>query len=316
MHGPLSQQDIEGIVDRLFPDVHLVDCKYQPGDSIASHYALQLENLTELLLKVYAPGAPDQTPDQEVRLLRLLTSETGVPVPRVLLASEGVSAEESPRWILLSRLPGQPLAQVRDTLEPWDLESLGYEAGRYLAHIHQISVDTFGTLFADDPDNQVREKPFILAEVDQCLAECTEHGLLDGTIAQKLRNRLADSDLLTRRQPCLLHGDYQSTNLIVEQGMTGHHVTGIQDFAHAQGGSPEQDIATFFVHDLTDDNTAQKEFLDGYTESGELTASFWDRLALYQAFTGLCYLTRAGPECAPQKQRLYVDSILAYLNPR
>jgi aminoglycoside phosphotransferase (APT) family kinase protein len=237
-------------------------------------------------------------------------------VPRVLLANEGESTEESPRWILLSHLPGQPLAQVRDTLESWDLGSVSYEAGRYLAHIHQITVDAFGTLFSDGPDSQVREKVYILAEADRCLAECSEHGLLDSATGEELHSHLVDTELLTRRQPCLLHGEFQSANLIVEQGMTGHHITGIRDFAHAQGGSPEQDIATFFAHDLAGESTAQKEFLDGYAESGELLASFWDRLALYQAFISLRILARAGPYCAPKKQRLYVDSIVAYLNSR
>lgn len=316
MYGPLSQQDITAIVDRMFPDVKLAGCEYQPGDRIAGHYALQLENLTELSLKVYAPDTPEHIPDQEVRLLRLLTSETGVPVPRVLFANERTSAGESPRWILLSRLPGQPLAQVQDTLEPWDLESLGYEAGRYLAHIHQIAVDTFGTLFIDGPDNQVREKAYVLAEIDQHLAECSEHDLLDKTTAQKLRDRLADTEDLTRHQPCLIHGDFQSTNLIVEQGMTGHHITGIRDFAHALGGSPEHDIATLFVHDLSGESAVQKEFLDGYTESGELTASFWNRLALYQVVIGLRGLAHSGVACVHKRQRLYIDSIAAYLDAR
>ncbi len=316
MHGPLSQQDISGITGRLFPNVKLVGYDYLPGDSTAGHYALQLENLTELTLKVYAPGIPERIPDQEVRLLRLLTSETGVPVPRVLLASEGISTEKAPRWVLLSHLPGQPLAQVRDTLETWDLESLGYEAGRYLAHIHQITVDTFGTLFADDPDSEVREKAYILVEVDRCLTKCLDHGLLNRTTAQDLRTRLTDTEFLVRREPCLLHGDFQSPNLIVEQGVTGHHITGIRDFAHAQGGSPEQDIATLFVHDLAEESAVQKEFLDGYAESGELTALFWDRLALYQAFISLRRLAEAGHEHAPSRQNLYVNSIAAYLDSR
>jgi aminoglycoside phosphotransferase (APT) family kinase protein len=199
-------------------------------------------------------------------------------------------------------------------LESWDLESLGYEAGRYLAHIHQIAVDVFGTLFSDGPDNQVREKAYVLAEADRCLAECATYGLLDNSTAYELRTHLADTELLTRQQPCLLHGNFQSTNLIVEQGVTGHHITGIRDFAHAQGGSPEQDMATLFARDLADKDAAQKEFLDGYVESGELTASFWDRLALYQAFTGLRCLARTGQKCTPEKQRLYVNSIAAYLD--
>lgn len=315
MNGPLSQQDVTGIVARLFPSVQLVGCEYHPGDSLAGYFALQLENLTELSLKVYAPDTPEQIPDQEVRLLRLLTSETGVPVPRVLLANEGASSVGSLRWILLSHLPGQPLAHVRDRLESWELESLGYEAGRYLAHIHQITVETFGTIFSDGPDSHVREKTYVLDEADRYWAKCSKYGLLDRTTAQEMRNRLSDTDLLTRRQPCLLHGDFQSTNLIVEQGVTGHHITGIRGFAHAQGGSPEQDIATLFVHDLAGDSPAQKEFLDGYAEYGELTASFWDRLALYRAFISLRGLARAGSECAPEKQQLYVDHITAYLIP-
>jgi len=314
--GPLTEEEIAGIVDRVFPGVRLVQSEYRPGNRIADRYALQLEHLTELSLQVYRQGTPGRVPDQEVRLLRLLTSETGVPVPRVLLVDENGPTGERPRWVLLSHVPGQPLAQVRKNLDSWDLESVGYDAGRYLAHIHQIRLDAFGTLFSDGTDNEMQEKAHVLATVDLCIEECLSNHLLEKADAHVLRDRLADTHLLTRRQPCLLHGDFWSANLIVERGATGHHVTGIQGFSYAQGGSPEQDIATLFVVDLDDDKAAQRQFLDGYAESGELTASFWDRLRLYKAVSGLCHLARLGPQCTPEQQRQYARFVTSYLDSR
>jgi aminoglycoside phosphotransferase (APT) family kinase protein len=275
------------LVHQVFPDAEVVSSYLFAGEHSNLNFELHLTNLmTGTVLKVYLEGSYGESARKETRLLQMLTSETGVPVPRVLHLDDSCDLIPHP-WALVTRLPGQRLSEIVDTLDDWELESIGYEMGRYLGHIHQIPLDEFGELFAPDPQNHATEKGHIVAKVAEWLHICSEESLLPVETADALHHLFAGTQLLNRRQACLLHGDFRTENAIVERGTTGYHVTGILEFAYARGGSPELDIAKLFAQSSEGSPAFEKGFLDGYVESGELVAQFWERLRLYQALVCL-----------------------------
>jgi aminoglycoside phosphotransferase (APT) family kinase protein len=271
-------------------------------------------------LKIYASG---ETASQEVRLLRMMTNETGVPVPRVLYSAEGPerqgeTVDPTLPWALFARLPGRPLSDLCGTLDAWESEAVGYEVGRYLGHIHQIPLAEFGALFAPGPHNHLSEKGFVLSQIAEWLEECAREELLVQERLEAIRQAFMETDLLDRRRACLVHGDLVPANITVEQGATGYHVTGITGFSRAVGCSPELDIGWLFAQPFQDEPNFRKGFLDGYTEAGELGARFWDRLALYQVFAcvGALLLAHRQQRFEGVKQyRTQIDDYLGQLVP-
>jgi aminoglycoside phosphotransferase (APT) family kinase protein len=106
-----------------------------------------------------------------------------------------------------------------------------------------------------------------------------------------------------------VHGRFEPQHIVVERGATGYHVTGILDFTQAQAGGPEQDMVLLLEPSFQAAPNFQKQFLDGYAESGELLATFWDRLRLYGLFTSLHGLVRAYQEGQTQRAEAYAQQI-------
>ena len=312
-HAAISAEQASTIVKGIFPGADLAACAPVPGEHRAQLYALTLSDGSEMVLKVYTLG--DASPARrEVHLLRTITAETGVPVPRLLgygdrVPWEPATAEETRHWALLSRLPGTPLLQKMGQLEDAELEGVAYELGRYLAHLHQVPVELFGGLLEPGAHAHVREQAYVLSQAGEWLQECVDQGLLTRDGAAGLWDRFEQAAALDRQQPCLIHADLSTRQVIVEPGTSGHHVTGLVGWALSQGGSPEQDIAGLFAWDFHPQSAARKGVLDGYTESAALPPHFWQRLELYEVFVSLHALLTAHRKRDTRLQRLAAERV-------
>jgi aminoglycoside phosphotransferase (APT) family kinase protein len=316
MFAQLSGEQISALVHQVFPNVSVLSRDVPSSKHIDLSYHLKLSNLMDTTLKVYSDAS---AADREIHLLRMLTNETGVPVPRVLFFAERLPDEIglddlARSWALLARLPGHPLSEVIDTLDDWESESVGYEMGRYVGHIHQIPLDEFGPLFGSGPHNHQREKGYVLSQATEWLEACARDELLPAAVLDRLQHYFAGTDLLQRRRACLIHGDLSPADIIVERGATGYHVTGILDLTHAMGGSPELDMGKLLAWYIQDSPSLQKGFLDGYTEAGELGAKFWQRLVLYQAFASLEALLDAHQCGLIDQAQAYKDLLSRYVD--
>jgi aminoglycoside phosphotransferase (APT) family kinase protein len=307
----LATEQVTSLVHSVFPEADVASCTLFVGEHSNLNYDVKLTTLVTAVLKVYSPGTPVIAARRENRLLQMLTSETGVPVPRVLRFDD--SEELIPAvWALHTRLPGDPLSQVIDLLDDLQLEAIGYEMGRYLGRLHQIPLGGFGELFGAASEGPVTEKAHVLAQATGHLDTCSRRGLLPDAETNVLGRAFARTRLLDRRQACLIHGDYTTANVIVERSTTGYHVTGFLEFEYAIAGSPELDMAKLFTWEMGGRPTFQKGMLDGYIEFGEIGPQFWDRLRLYQSLVCLAYLADA--DCVEGDSRVgeCVDWLQAY----
>ena len=301
------------MVQDVFAGAALTSCQPFAGRHDNVNMDLHLSNPTmQVVLKVYTSTDSRRTPWKETYLLRTLTSETGVPVPRVLHFDDTAAFLAHP-WALHTRLPGEPLSNVASALDEFELESIGYEAGRYLAHIHQIPLAEFGELFVPSSADRTSERAYVLAAIAQWAEACAARQLVPPEMVEQFRHLTERAECLDRLQPCLLHGDYTPENIIVERGSTGYHVTGLLEFEQALGASPERDIAMLLNWGAEQWPTFQRGFLDGYAESGTVVSRFWPRLRLYQALLSVEHLVAVGtgtPETVAECQRRIAEAMV------
>ena len=91
-------------------------------------------------------------------------------------------------------------------------------------------------------------------------------------------------------------------------------MTGILDFTHALGGSPELDMSKLLAWHIKDSPSLQKGFLDGYTEVGELEAKFWERLVIYQVLVSLGALLVAHQQGQLEQERIHRKQVNRFLD--
>jgi aminoglycoside phosphotransferase (APT) family kinase protein len=278
----ISIEKIQTIIRKLFPGAEVESYQELRSGSTYLHYDLRLLNPEmELTLKVYLWPTEKREPWKETYILKRVAGETGVPVPQVLLFDDSGQLLDTP-YAVHTRLPGHSLGAVLPEMVEEDLETVGYEMGRYLARLHLMSGERYGDYFVEDPLASPHERDYTLARVDSWLKECEDNHLINPNRVETLRQIFERADFLDQEKPCLVHGDYHEGNVNVEEGAVGYHVTGVFGFEHSQAWSREWDMVKLFGHVFDRYPILQDGFLDGYTESVELSECFWDRLGLYQ----------------------------------
>jgi aminoglycoside phosphotransferase (APT) family kinase protein len=92
--------------------------------------------------------APASSPEPRVELVhvyRLLERVQAMPTPSIFRCDD--SRHVLPQsYVLMSKLPGQPLSEVASSLDDEQLRGVYEEMGRLMACIHQCTCDAFGYL--------------------------------------------------------------------------------------------------------------------------------------------------------------------------
>ncbi len=278
----IPTEKIQTIIRKVFPSAGVESCQKLGSGFVYLNYDLRLSNPEMgLTLKVYLRPTEKREPWKETYILKRVAEETGVPVPQVLLFDDSGQLLDMP-YAVHTRLPGRSLGAVLPEMAEEDIEMVGYEMGRYLARLHVMSGERYGDYFVEDPLASPYERDYTLARVDSWLKECEDNHLINPNTVETLRQTFERADFLDQEKPCLVHGDYHEGNVNVEEGAVGYHVTGVFGFEHSQAWSREWDMVKLFGHVFDHYPILQEGFLNGYTESVELSERFWDRLRLYQ----------------------------------
>ncbi len=167
-----------------------------------------------------------------------------VPVPRVLEVRPGDPAQDLPGLLVCERVEGVALATLLDdpARAPEDLARVGSALGLVAARLGHVVHPREGS-FAD---RSLVPVPFPTELTD--LEVAVEHHvdrLADvlGTAAlDRLRGRAAEAQdlLLTSRRRCLVHGDLDPTNVLVDPATLA--VTAVVDWEFAHVGSAWTDL--------------------------------------------------------------------------
>ncbi len=172
--------------------------------------------------------------ETEAACLSHLDGLLSVPAPRL----HATGTLEGWRYLVMERLPGQPLDQVREQLSLDELSELCTAAGRLATEIQAVPVS--GPLAGMMPWPR-----FMAEQRAGSVAHHRAYGvpprLLDGLEAQ-----ITDVDL-DAASPVLLHTELTDTNLLVDRIEDRWRLTGVIDFEPAMVGHPLYDLPAITI---------------------------------------------------------------------
>jgi aminoglycoside phosphotransferase (APT) family kinase protein len=142
-------------------------------------------------------------------------------------------------YLILTRVPGEPLIDLWPTLSAADQARLARSAGETLARMHQIALpDGLGRL---DIDLLPRWFDFVERFFDDYAPSLAARGLIEAKLYARLRAIIAQLRPLVdfpQGQGRLVHGDYQFENLLVHEGQ----ISAVIDFEWGKCGDPAWDF--------------------------------------------------------------------------
>jgi aminoglycoside phosphotransferase (APT) family kinase protein len=177
---------------------------------------------------------------QEPQLHALLHAETTVPVARILAYDDSRTLVDRD-YLLMERLPGQPLTDVR--LTGHQMGSVLEQVGGYLAQMHTLVADRHGYLGSHRPMTpQATWAEAFTVMWSKLLGDIVACGGYTLDEADTLRRMLAVYRPHFDRpvSASLLHMDIWSQNILVDGA---GRVTGLVDLDRALWGDPEIEYA-------------------------------------------------------------------------
>jgi aminoglycoside phosphotransferase (APT) family kinase protein len=297
----VAPEKIESLVRRVFPGAKIETCLPYSLSATSLNYSLNLTNPTmELTFKLYLEGQPRR----EAHTLKRVAQQAGVTVPHLLHYDDSLVTLSRP-YALLTRPAGLILATALPRLAAEDVETVGYEMGRYLARLHAIPCARYGEYCGEGERAGQSEQAYTLTRLGESLEGCRQNDLLAPEVGDDLQRLCQETAVLNREEPCLVHGDFQAANVSVEEGYGACHVTAFLNFENALAWSPEWDMVQLFGALFDDYPPLQEGFLAGYGAAGQLPEHFWGRLELYRL---LFYVERMWRD----HRRGEVDSVHLY----
>jgi aminoglycoside phosphotransferase (APT) family kinase protein len=211
-----------------------------------------------------ADGYRLQALRRERQVLELLRG-SGLPVPEVFLFAEVEKAGAPQGWLVMRRLPGEPLEQALLATGPSSTSAdLLNKLGKIVARLHTLPI----------PPALAGERARWLDDMLDLAETNLPLGLWQGSFT--------DLDGLRKQRPApvgpkFIHGDLFLDNVITD----GNEITGIVDWAFGAAGDPRYDLAVA-MDELS--NPDQQAFLHGYGLPDGLSAfetAYFRRLALF-----------------------------------
>ncbi len=211
---------------------------------------------------------------QEPGIHTLLRDQTDVPVPAIIAHDFG-HTEIDRDYLLIERLPGAPLSQLRG-LGPDRFDDLLRDVGRCLRQVHAISGDRYGYVGDHCPMEPQADWPSafrimwhnLLDDIERCggylTAEATE------------MRRLLDQHMRVFDRPVsasLLHMDVWAENILADER---GGLTGLIDWDRALWGDPEIEFAVLDYCGIS-----EPPFWEGYGTQRDQSAEARIRRVFY-----------------------------------
>jgi aminoglycoside phosphotransferase (APT) family kinase protein len=208
-----------------------------------------------------------------------LLRETDVPVPQVLALD--TSKRLVPYdYLIMTKMPGQPISTSAAALTPEQRQAIGYAAGQYLATMHSHTFDQFGLLYhlvagTPNPDWAA----YVADHYRYYRGQVQALSILSDEVFARLDALLLRMKPLfdAVRQGVLIHGDYHFLNLLQQDGK----LSAVLDFDWASSGDPSWD---FRIDDAIEEELpgSRDAFYAGYTSRRPLPDGHWERVAFYR----------------------------------
>jgi len=232
-----------------------------------------------LLLRLYQNGL---TPARkEAALARRLAAQ--VPMAQFLHFADRGEVIDAP-YAVLEWIDGAPLDIVASGSGDTALAPIGEAVGEVLAHIHAIHFPHHGFLAGDLNLGE----PIDLGP--EGLRAYLQAQLIEGHGGERLGPELAreavafaerEADLLDhwRAAPCLVHGDFNPSNILLQSSGTAWQVAAVLDWEYALSGIPAMDFANLMRPPLGNSEAFADGLARGYRRAGGTLPENWRSIA-------------------------------------
>lgn len=250
-----------------------------------------------VVLRLYAAGDGPEVCARETGVLGL-AGQHGIPVPAVLFA-DPAGIRFGHAYAVTTFVNGVLLRDVM-TRGGADALAAGRAAGEMRAALSRITFEHDGFFgpnltipdpFPDSPAANVR------GYVARCLSQAVARKRLDDNLARRTERMVEERQVWldaaireTSPLPCLVHADYQSTNLLVRDEKNGSwHVSGVLDWEFTHAGTPLFDLAILLRNQGAPPPPGfANAVAEGYTNAGGCLPDDWQRAARVVDLVNLC----------------------------
>ena len=289
---------VRRLVAVVLPGTEAVESTPVPGGLANTNLKVRLRGSPEfVLLRIYQrdPGQGGK----EAALHRLLAGRVPVPQFRSPPARDG---ETGFHFAVVEWMEGERLEQVLPGLDAAARRRMGEAVGNVLAAIHAVTFPASG-FFA--PDLSVASagpggRSGLLGFLRRCLVDGPggdRLGAADTAAVLAFAEREGDRLEAWEGSPCLTHGDFNGSNLLVANG----RVTAVLDWEFAFSGGPAFDFASLLRPPTGEAAPFIEGVAAGYRSAGGYLPPGWRRIArIADLYAWADFLARpaAGPDHA------------------
>ncbi len=266
----------------------VVEAEPLAGGIMNWNYCIRLSDSVErFVLRFY-----DRNPAscaKEVRVLELVRDE--VPVPRVLVSGEGTG--DHPPFCVLEFIDGISLRELRRRGNAQGVAEATRDAGRLLPRLTRHRFAESGSL---SPSLEVEPGPFAGASLSEVVEHFAGDPLFCERIDAPLRHRIFELSRATEalhavEEPAsLVHGDFNSPNILVHEREGHWAVAAILDWEFALSASMFVDIGNMLRYERPGQSRYEPYFSEGLVEGGWRRADEWFLRARLADLPALCEL--------------------------
>jgi aminoglycoside phosphotransferase (APT) family kinase protein len=275
----LDRADVGRLLLPLFPRHTIASIEPVKGGLINTNLKVRLSGRPgALLLRVYQRGIA--AAKKEMAVHRLIGGR--VPVPHFLYFCAENPLTGHP-YAILDWVEGVELQALLASLTGDRLVTLGGAIGRTLAAVHRFTFDKFGFLDADlgvaEPIDL--DKKAFVAYLEQTFVKGPGGARLGAELSSALLQfATREGDMLDAwlEQPCLVHGDFNASNILIGPG-EDCAIAAVIDWEYALSATPAFDFGNLLRPPLDDDPGFAAALAQGHREAGGWLPAQWQRIA-------------------------------------
>ena len=285
----LAVAEIDALLAPWRGERSVLDVEVLAGGIMNWNYRFRLAGSAERFVLRFYDRMPASCA-KETRLLELLRDD--VPVPHVLfVAPDGANGR--PPFCVLEWIDGISLRELRRRGDDRGVADASYDAGRLLPRLMRYRFDRGGLL---DACLAVTDGPFTDASLLAVVEELTSDAQFRQRVDEPLRAQLhallraTESFHAVTGPPTLVHGDFNSPNILVHQVGGRWSVAAILDWEFAFAGSILCDVGNMLRYERADRPRYEPHFSRGLADSGWQLPDEWFLRARLADLPALCEL--------------------------
>ncbi|HZO86900.1 MAG TPA: aminoglycoside phosphotransferase family protein [Chthonomonadaceae bacterium] len=214
----------------------------------------------DFVVKIYAAPWPVWFA-REVECLRVLEAVPEARAPRLLAQGQATNGDAAHPYLVMERLPGEPLSACWEGMNPSERCSVAAQIGPMVRALHAAPIESLEA-FPKAPSAWVRR---MRARAANCARFLHEYNLAPHLEAELPRFLPENLHLITEDfRPCLLNADLHGDHILVERRAGGWQVTGQIDFGDAEVGPVEYEWFALCIDAFRGDKDVMRAFFAAY----------------------------------------------------